>query len=87
MADGSGPKSMFTQAGAEPVDCHGHVLALVSIDPHHYPGGVETCDGGHSCLLVLRVGWPELGEGALAMLASWPGSHDPGKKESGCSRS
>ena len=47
---------MFTQAGPETVDGDGYVFVLVGIDSYDYAGGVETCDGGHSCLLVLRVG-------------------------------
>ncbi len=42
----------LTQVGAEAIDGNGDVLILVSIDSHHYPGGIEMCDLGHSCLLV-----------------------------------
>ena len=47
---------MLAEAGAEPVDCHGNVFVLVGVDSYDYPGAIEVCDGGHSCLLVLRVG-------------------------------
>ena len=57
VAGGVDSKPALTQAGPEPVDGDGNVCALVSIDPHHYPGAVELCDLGLSCLLVLRVGW------------------------------
>ena len=44
--------TVFTQVGAEAVDGNGNVLILVSIDSHHYPGGIEMYDFDHSCLLV-----------------------------------
>ena len=35
---------------------NGNMLVLVGVDPHNNPGGIEMRDGGHSRLLVLRVG-------------------------------
>ena len=49
--------TVLTQAGAESIDGNGNVLILVCVDSHHYPGGIEMRDGGHSRLLVLGVGW------------------------------
>ena len=51
---------VLTQAGAESVDGNGNVLILVCVDSHHYPGGVEMCDVGHSCLFVHGRGWRPL---------------------------
>ena len=75
----AGPKPVLAQAGAEAVDCHGYVLVPMGVDPHDYPGGIEMCDGGHSCLLVLRVGWhppvpTKSGTGLRRGL--WPGSYE-----------
>ena len=56
VAGEGGSKPVLTPAGAEAVDCHGYVLVLVGVDSYDYSGGVKMCDGGHSCLLVLRVG-------------------------------
>jgi hypothetical protein len=41
VTGGSCPKPKLTQVGAEAIDGNGDVLIPVSIDSHHYPGGIE----------------------------------------------
>ena len=51
--------------------------ARPKLDPHHYPGGIENRDGGHSCLLVLRVdGTHRPGERTGLRRGPWPSSYE-----------
>jgi hypothetical protein len=56
VAGPCGWQPVFTEAHAEPVNGHGHMLVLVCVDSYYHPNGIDLYDVVHSCLLVSRAG-------------------------------